>query len=211
LLVSLAVRFIKHAQAGFFVLPPGERAYICRANFQREGKPVKYLVLILVVLTVGVAGGEAGQICAKGAQPEIYYVDRQGKLIYEVRQLTGDEDKYTALARAVLEQPREPHLITAIPAGTRLNNVRYDQGIVYVNYTKELFSYGGGTFREQRLLAQIIYTLTGLKEVRQVQILIEGQKVLAPEGSPTDLPLARSDLPLPVEEEKYGQEKDKEI
>jgi len=172
---------------------------------------VKYLMAALFVLAVCMSGGQVGQTCAKGAQPEIYYVDRQGKLLCEVRQITGGEDKYTALARAVLEQPCEPHLITTIPEGTRLNNVRYDQGIVYVDYTKELFSYGGGALREQQLLAQIVYTLTGLKEVRQVQILIEGQKVLAPEGSPTDIPLARGDLPLSVEEEKHGQEKNKKI
>lgn len=172
---------------------------------------MKHLIAALFMLIVCLPDGQIGQTCAKGEQPEIYYVDRQGNLRCEVRQITGGEDKYTALARAVLEQPHAPHLITIIPEGAKLNNVRYAQGIVYVDYTKELFSYGGGAFREQRLLAQIIYTLTGLKEVRQVQILIEGQKVLAPEGSPTDSPLARGDLPLPVEEEKYGQEKDEEI
>ena len=172
---------------------------------------MKYFMAALFVLAVCMTGGQVGQACAKGAQPAIYYVDRQGKLMCEVRRITGGEDKYTVLARAVLDQPHAPHLITTIPAGTKLNNVRYDQGIVYVDYTKELFSYGGGAFREQRLLAQIVYTLTGLKEVRQVQILIEGQRVLAPEGSPTDIPLARGDLSLPVEEEQYDGEKNKKI
>lgn len=154
---------------------------------------MKYIVVwslaAAIILTV---------VCYHGTvaadQPGIYYINAQGKLEKEYRPIFADPDLYAALAQAVLEQPQSPHLRTAVPRGVRLYGVWLQQGILFVNYTRELFAYGGGTYREQRLLAQIVYTLTQTPEVQQVQLLIEGQAVLAPEGSPTDTPLARKDL-----------------
>lgn len=157
---------------------------------------MRHIAALLLILAMCFAGGFGGHVCHAMEQPGIYYIDRQGKLEKEYRSIAPDPSLYFALAEAVVQQPLSQHLSTAVPYGTKLLDAWFDHGTVYVDYTKELFSYGGGTYREQRLLAQIVYTLTQLAEVQGVQILIEGHKVLAPEGSPTDEPLTRRDLPL---------------
>lgn len=169
---------------------------------------MKHFVALLLVMAIGVTVVFAGQVGHAVGQPAIYYIDRQGNLAKEHRQITAGHNVYVALAQAVAQPPQSQHLSTAVPEGTSVRDAWFDQGIVYVDYTKELFSYGGGTFREQRLLAQIVYTLTQVTGVRGVQILVEGHKVLAPEGSPTDGPLTRGDLPLLVKEEKVWPEKE---
>lgn len=155
---------------------------------------MKYFVLLLLVPAIWWAGVLTGQACQAKEQPGVYYIDRYGNLVIEYGSFTSESNLCFALARAVVQPPSSPQLYTAAPQGTRLYGVWLDEGVLYVDYSKELFSYGGGTFREQRLLAQITYTLTQLAEVRFVQVLVEGRKVLAPEGSPTDAPLTRSDF-----------------
>lgn len=167
---------------------------------------MKYIAVLLLVLAICMAGGFTGQVCKAVEQPGIYYIDRQGNLEKEYQHISTDCHLYFALAQAVVQQPVSSQLSSAIPVGTRLKGAWLDQGTAYVDYTKELFSYGGGTFREQRLLAQIVYTLTQLPEIQRVQILIEGHKALAPEGMPTDGPLTRDDLPLMLKEGKAWPE-----
>jgi hypothetical protein len=169
---------------------------------------LKPFVVSLLVLAIWWAAVFTGQACLAGKQPGIYYVDRHGNLVIEYCFLANERDLYFALAQAVVQPPSSLDLHTAAPPGTRLYGAWLDQGILYVDYSKELFSYGGGTFREQRLLAQITYTLTQFAEVRYVQVLVEGRKVLAPEGSPTDAPLKRGDFLQLFKEGKGWPEKE---
>lgn len=157
---------------------------------------MKHFAVLLLVIAAWFAGAAVVPACNAAEASEIYYLDGQGNLAKEYRQIMPDDNLYFALAQAVAQPPQSQHLSTAVPYGTQLHDAWFDRGIVYVDYTKELFSYGGGTFWEQRLLAQIVYTLTQRAEVQGVQILVAGRKVVAPEGSPTDAPMARNDLPL---------------
>ena len=68
-------------------------------------------------------------------------------------------------------------LRTAIPEGTKLNNLWIDiyRGICYVDFSKELQNYGGGSMNAICIRTQIEKTLKQFKVVKKVIITVEGK------------------------------------
>lgn len=91
---------------------------------------------------------------------------------------------------------RADGFFTEIPPGTKLIGMKRSQEVISLNFSKELEKYGGGTSRVKGLLAQIIYTLTDIKDINKVRILIEGKEEIAlgGEGYIIDKPLSREDV-----------------
>jgi spore germination protein GerM len=127
---------------------------------------------------------------------EVYYADAQGMLISELRSRVDTQDLFNQIGQELLRGPTSKELSTEIPQGTIIQNQRLENGVLYIDFSRELFSYGGGSYRERILIAQIVYTFTQHPAVESVQILVEGVKLLAPEGSPTDKPIKRSEILL---------------
>ena len=138
--------------------------------------------------------GQAGMLQAAGLETSVYFSDKQGVMVQELRNLAEGENPLLAVGKELLRGPANTELYTSIPDKTAIRRVWTDKDVVYIDFTKELFSYGGGTSREQVILAQIILTFTQSFGAHSVQILIEGEPRLAPEGSPTDQPLSRDDI-----------------
>lgn len=155
----------------------------------------KWLGIWIVIFLVG----QTGSLRAEKPQTTVYFPDKRGVMVQELRVLAEGECALASMGTQLLLGPESKELSTAIPKNTAIRKIWSDHGMVYVDFTKELFSYGGGTFREQTMLGQIVLTFTHNSVIQRVQILIEGEMLLAPEGSPTDQPLTRADVLLSLQ------------
>jgi len=112
----------------------------------------------------------------------------------------GTEQLLAAALAALLEGPTAAEqargLATAIPAGTRLRGVRIQDGVVRVDFSREVES-GGGSASMLGRFWQIVYTATQFPGAGRVQILIEGQerRAMGGEGVVIEQPVARPGAP----------------
>jgi spore germination protein GerM len=79
------------------------------------------------------------------------------------------------LLEELLKGPQDQSLSRIIPEGTRLLDVRVENGIAYADFSAEITKSNFGAATEGVLLSSIVWTLTQLEEVEAVQILVEGQ------------------------------------
>ncbi len=101
-----------------------------------------------------------------------------------------------AMQELVKGPPLNTDLVKTIWSGTEINSVSYqaDNKRVIVDLSEEVIGYGGGTAAEILLVKSILFTLTGIEEVNEVQILIDGEIVdHLPEGLEISSPLSRPD------------------
>jgi germination protein M len=89
-------------------------------------------------------------------------------------------------------------LFSDLPAGLELQGFVLQNGILTVDFSREIFNYQGGRRGEKNMLMQLILTLTGIPGVEQVQILVDGKKVSLPYGTPCQGPLARPPVVNPM-------------
>jgi len=107
--------------------------------------------------------------------------------IYVVAENGGDEnnlapEKVTNVnpaspARGVLEaliqSPKSP-----LPAGTRLLDIRLNNGLATVNFSREFQKdFHGGDMQEAQAVNSILMTLGQFSTINQVQILVEGAPI----------------------------------
>ena len=91
-------------------------------------------------------------------------------------------------------------LSTAVPPGTAVNEVEYEDGILRIDLSEE-FESGGGSASMQARLYQLFYTLTQPNDVDGVVLLVGGDEVelFGGEGVIVDSPWLRpqhKDLPI---------------
>lgn len=107
-------------------------------------------------------------------------------------------DKMTAFEAALdVLVNREPQdkskMLSLFPKGTKVRSMQIDNGIAYVDFSKEITNVPQGSYTELMLTTAIVNTLTEFPEIKKVQILIEGKKVASLKGH-TDIldPLERN-------------------
>jgi spore germination protein GerM len=83
-----------------------------------------------------------------------------------------------------------------IPSGVRLRNVYVRCNTAYIDFSDEFRFNSLGQIGLQAQVSQVVYTATEFKNVRDVQILIEGQKIeyLSSEGPFIGSPISRERL-----------------
>ena len=70
-----------------------------------------------------------------------------------------------------------------VPIGTKVLSLKIDKnGTAYADFSKELAKKGQGSYSEMMLCYAITNTLTEFKEIKRVQILVEGKKVITLSG-----------------------------
>jgi len=135
----------------------------------------------------------------QGGTAGIYFF-KDGKLSQVKRPLPENVDPMKFVLEQLLAGPtaeeKASGLFSQIPEKTKLRAVRRKAGTVSADFTKDLEMYGGGTAKVYGSLEQIVYTLTALKGVKAVQILVEGRREvsLGSEGLIIDKPLTRKDV-----------------
>lgn len=73
-----------------------------------------------------------------------------------------------------------------IPAGTTILNISLDKGILKVDFSKELLNTTKDL--ERKMIEAIVYSLTELKDIKNVLIFVEGEQLL-------ELPFSKEKLP----------------
>ena len=124
---------------------------------------------------------EGGQIAMKGVIREVEYVDAP----------------LTATLEALLQGPTTAEvnqgLISLISPQTRINTVYIKGATAYVDFNEAFRFSSLGKEGMVAELKQVVYTATEFPTVKEVQILVEGERsrYLGPEGVAIDKPLSR--------------------
>lgn len=139
---------------------------------KQVAQPVKEQSFVVYRVT----GSEQGYLV-----PEKYTIKDNGKPIAE-----------NALRTLVESKPQNSKLINIFPADTKVLGLNIKDGIAAADFSKEIKKIGGGSYRELMLTGAIVNTLTEFPEIKKVQILVEGKKIVSLNGH-MDLtdPLAR--------------------
>jgi len=126
----------------------------------------------------------------------LYFSDEQAEhLVPEVRQI---EDT-AAIAKVAVEElvkgSKENGLYATIPSETKVLNVDIIKNVAYVNFSKELIEkHWGGSTGELMTITSLVDTLTEFKNIRKVQIMVEGKVVGTIAGhADTSRPFARDE------------------
>ena len=88
-----------------------------------------------------------------------------------------------ALIALVSTKPQDARMDDVVPIGTKVLSLKIDKnGTAYADFSKELAKKGQGSYGEMMLCYAIANTLTEFKEIKRVQILVEGKRVITLSG-----------------------------
>lgn len=149
--------------------------------------PALFLMVLLAAMLI-LSGCQQGGETAKNDPPPstrtvtLYFSDEQAMyLVGESRQITlspsaqAASDQAGEMVRELIAGPREPGHVRTIPAETRLLGVTVADGIATVDFSEELRSkHPGGSSGELMTVYSLVDSLTGMAEIKQVQIHING-------------------------------------
>lgn len=127
------------------------------------------------------------------------YLFKKDRLTAIVRTIDGAPSLARAAVEELLRGPtqkeRAAGYFSEIPPGTAINKVYIEGDTVFVDFNKKLGQYGGGTSSVQGIIAQIVYTLTDIKGIKKVGVLVEGRSEapLGGEGYVIEKLLSRKD------------------
>ena len=147
----------------------------------------KILMLMLVVFSVVITGCSFFQEDKPEPPKQISFtiyraaVDGSDKLIPEKFTMTdnGKSLPENALLALVGAKPQGTQFEDVIPKGTRVLSFSITpEGTALANFSKEIVKNGQGSYNEVMMTGAIVNTLTEFPEVKQVQILVEGKKVI---------------------------------
>lgn len=104
-------------------------------------------------------------------------------LVAEVRRLPNQkagrsvEERAEALVLQLIQGPgKGSMLVPTFPKGTRLRSVRVQEGVAWIDFSRELREgFWKGSRSEELTLYSLVNTLTEIPEIDAVQILIEGE------------------------------------
>ncbi len=111
----------------------------------------------------------------------LYFLNEKGvKLVPEERSIEVKQSQ--TLEYQIVEQliagPAESGNSAVIPQGTKVKDIKTEEGICYVNLTSDFVNkLSGSTEREKLIIYSIVNSLTELNTVNKVQFLIEGEKI----------------------------------
>lgn len=151
----------------------------------------KLLVLMLLVLSMltGACLSDAPKEQPKEPEPVkqqtfiIYRAASDGseKLLPEKITIddNGREIAYNALVALVGTKPQSARMDDVIPIGTKVRGLKVgEDGTAYADFSSELAKKSQGSYNEFMIAYVITNTLTEFPEIKRVQILIEGEKVI---------------------------------
>jgi germination protein M len=144
-------------------------------------------------------------------------------LVPVFREIQAGSDMPMAALEALVDGPDDgetegiPSISTAIPEGSSVLGVTVEEGLASVDLSDE-FDDGGGSFSMFARLAQVVFTLTRIDGIDQVEFLIEGEPVtvFSGEGVELDGPQERSDYydllpPIFVDTPAWGEPVDSPV
>lgn len=111
----------------------------------------------------------------------LYFVNKEteelmpeGRLV-DVKLLLNDP--YYTLMGLLMEKPNNEALESAIPQGTRINDISLKGDVLTLDLSKEFIeNHKGGEKNESNTIYSIVNTMTALTEVNGIKILIDGEE-----------------------------------
>jgi germination protein M len=89
-----------------------------------------------------------------------------------------------AVIRILCGESRDKNLYSELPGNVGLLQSSLREGVLTLDFNKGIKDYGGSS-REDIILKQILFSMSGIEGVNSIRILIDGEKAVLPEG--TDL------------------------
>ena len=111
--------------------------------------------------------------------------DGSEKLLQE--KITVEDDgkglPENALRALIERKPQSDKAADVVPQGTKVLGLKITaDGTAYADFSKEIAKHDQGSYNEFMLTGAIVNTLTEFPEIKQVQILVEGEKVTTLSG-----------------------------
>lgn len=151
-------------------------------------------ILLAVMLTLALTGCQTEtEVKQTGEQPPQQTTVKEGKKIAVVLDQIAKDG--SSLVKVTVERPMEEsapqtavNALLAQPdnkdnsnpfakANVKLLSLDIKKDLAIVNLSKEVLTIKGGSMQELLLVGSIVNTLTEFKEIKQVQILVEGKRV----------------------------------
>ncbi|MCD7874649.1 MAG: GerMN domain-containing protein [Acidaminococcaceae bacterium] len=173
----------------------------------------KFAVLCTLLLCLLVVGCSEDQTAMVNPQPETKQTqsDKDKEITVTVYRAPANGEEYllpekvtrkmgtmtapeVALDVLVNSSPQDTEkMVSLFPKGTKIMTMKLENGIAYVDFSKEITNVPQGSYTELMLTTAIVNTLTEFPEIKKVQILIEGKKIASLKGH-TDIldPLERN-------------------
>ena len=147
------------------------------------------LIFLLLISTQTLANSKEYLEKANLMEVEIYFIRLDEKAteieFVPVMCLTKKSDDIEKIIKSAIitllhgleNERKELKLETFIPEGTRLRKLKLDKdkGIVFIDFSEELQSYGGGSMNVICIRGQIEKTLMQFQIVKQIIITVEGK------------------------------------
>ncbi len=164
------------------------------------------LVALLAIVAAGTWYYYSQRSAGNGETIAVYYTKLDGTSLGDVRVSlrprqpgeSATEHRHNAVLYAAVEAVAgPPNDIEAIrfPPGTRVSNVAVDDSTATVDLSKEVERQAGGSFGENGEFKALVYTVTGIRGINAVQVLVDGARLETLPGGHLELdqPLHRSD------------------
>lgn len=109
---------------------------------------------------------------------KVYFSDANAEyLVPELRTVEAGKSPAVGIIEELIKGPARSDLTRTIPEGTQLISLEINNGVAYVNFSREFKeNHWGGSAGETMTLYSVIDSLTELPEIKKVQFLIEGNK-----------------------------------
>ena len=111
----------------------------------------------------------------------LYYLNKEtNDIAYEDKIVDSKKlinNPYEYIIYLLLSEPKSQELTSIIPKNVKLNNVNLNDGILYIDFSKEFIDGQNlGKEQENLIIKSIVYTLTELTEINKIKINIEGNE-----------------------------------
>jgi spore germination protein GerM len=155
--------------------------------------------LALLILSLSLAALISG--CSVPSKDIQVFFFQQGKLAPVSRDLPTNESPVMIAIDQLLRGPNDQEITngfsTMVPAGTRSRNVDVEGHTAIIDFNSTIVEFEGGTDEAKAIVAQIVYTATSVRGIKQVILKLQGsdQFVMGP-GYVIDHPLTRDDVKI---------------
>ncbi|HWI54912.1 MAG TPA: GerMN domain-containing protein [Desulfobacteria bacterium] len=133
--------------------------------------------------TMAAGGKGAGESGKKVSQAKVdvvlYFADQSGDYLKaEKRQIQMVQGLAKATVEQLIQGPTQKGLTRTIPQGTKVREIDIKNGLCRIDLSKEFKeNHWGGSSGEILTVYSLVDTLTQFDTVKQVEILIEGQRI----------------------------------
>lgn len=145
-----------------------------------SGKNTVLIITLLLFAGILISGCFSGDTNETIETVTLYFSDDQAMyLVPEKREVTkADESLAELVVKELIKGPDTEDLYKTIPPEARLLSIEVEDGVAYVNFSKEIQTkHWGGSTGETFTIVSLANSLAELDGIEKMQILIEGEKI----------------------------------